>query len=369
MKKTWNLINELSSRNCRNTTNIKEVKMGNQVLNSSNQMAEAFDTYFSNVGSNLADEIPRNSDFKPEDYLRPTDKTFSLQLPSVENVKRLLKNIDEKKSVGLDKIPNKLLKIAADVVAPSLTEIFIQSINTGIFPNEWQEARVSPLYKHGAKSDPSNYRPISVIPTVSKIYEKIIYDQLYEYLNANNLLNYCQSGFRSFHSTLTALLEATNEWLVNIDNGLLNGVVFIDLKKAFDTIDHEVILLKLRNYGVDPFSLRWFKSYLTNRRQKCNVNGHLSSSTSVTCGVPQGSSLGPLLFLIYINDLPNCLNIAQPRMFADDTSISYASNSLDEIQYDINSELENLNKWLVTNKLSLNIAKTEFMIIGSRQMK
>ena len=144
------------------------------------------------------------------------------------------------------------------------------------------------------------------------------------------MLTRCQSGFRSFHSTLTSLLEATNDWSVNIDNGLLNGVVFIDLKKAFDTIDHEIILLKLRNYGVDSASLKWFESYLTNRRQKCKVNGQLSNSTPVTCDVPQGSCLGPLLFLIYINDLPNCLDIAQPRMFADDTNVSYASESLDK---------------------------------------
>ena len=280
---------------------------------------------------------------------------------------RLLKTIDEKKSAGLDNIPNKLLKIAAEVVAPSLTKIFIQSIITGIFPEEWKEARVSPLYKNGAKNDPSNYRPISVIPTVSKIYEKIIYDQLYDYLNTYNLLTHCQSGFRSFHSTLTALLEATNDWSVNIDNGMLNGVVFIDLKKAFDTIDHEILLLKLSNYGVDSTCLKLFESYLTNRSQKCKVNGELSNSSPLTCGIPQGSSLGPLLILIYINDLPNCLDMAKPRMFADDTSVSYASDSLDEIQNVINSELKNLNSWLIANRLSLNITKTEFMIIGSRQ--
>ena len=273
----------------------------------------------------------------------------------------------KKKSAGLDNIPNKLLKIAAEVVAPSLTKIFIQSIITGTFPEEWKEARVSPLYKNGAKNDPSNYRPISVIPTVSKIYEKIIYDQLYDYLNTHNLLTHCQSGFRSFHSTLTTLLEATNDWSVNIDNGMLNGVVFIDLKKAFDTIDHEILLLKLSNYGVDSTSLKLFESYLTNRSQKCKVNGELSNSSPLTCGIPQGSSLGPLLFLIYINDLPNCLDMAQPRMFADDTSVSYASASLDEIQNVINSELKNLNSWLIANRLSLNITKTEFMIIGSRQ--
>ena len=148
---------------------------------------------------------------------------------------------------------------------------------------------------------------------------------------------------------------------------MLNGVVFIDLKKAFDTIDHEILLLKLSNYGVDSTGLKLFESYLTNRSQKCKVNGELSNSSPLTWGIPQGSSLGPFLFLIYINDLPNCLDMAQPRMFADDTSVSFASDSLDEIQNVINSELKNLNSWLIANRLSLNITKTEFMIIGSRQ--
>ncbi|CAB3994911.1 Hypothetical predicted protein [Paramuricea clavata] len=153
--------------------------------------------------------------------------------------------------------------MAAGVIAPSLTEILTKSIHTGIFPDEWKEARVSPVYKNDAKNDPSNYRPISVIPTVSKIFEKIIFDQLNKYFNDNNLLTTCQSGFRSLHSTVTALLEATNNWSVNIDNGLINGVVFIDLKKAFATIDHQIILQKLEHYGIDRYSLKWFETYLT----------------------------------------------------------------------------------------------------------
>ncbi|CAB4027030.1 Hypothetical predicted protein, partial [Paramuricea clavata] len=207
----------------------------------------------------------------------------------------------------------RFLKIAASVIAHSLTGIFTASINTGIFPYEWKASRVTPVFKSGTRNNPGNYRPISIIPCVAKIFEKIIFDQLHGYLDSNNLLNTCQYGFRPFHSTLTALLEATSDWSMNIDNGLINGVVFIDLKKAFDTIDHQIILQKLKNYGIDETSLTWFHSYLTDRTQKCRVNGQLSDSVPVACGFTQGSSLGPLLFLIYINDLPNCLDHTTAR--------------------------------------------------------
>ena len=151
----------------------------------------------------LASDIPL-TEYGSEYYLEPTHSIFSLKPPTVDTVPKLLRKIDEKKSVGLDNIHNKLLKIAADVVAPPLTAIFTASINTGIFPQEWKESRVSPVYKSGARNDPSNYRPISVIPVIAKIFEKIVYEQLYEYLNNYNLLTTCQSGFRSLHSTLTA---------------------------------------------------------------------------------------------------------------------------------------------------------------------
>ena len=178
--------------------------------------------YFSNIG---ATEIPA-SEHKLETYLIHTNKTFNLEIPTIDTVHRLLKTIDEKKSSGLDKIPNKLLKITADVIAPSLTEILAKSMYTGIFLNEWKKARVSPVYKNGAKREPSNYRPISVVPTVSKIFEKIIFDLPNKYFNENNLLTFFQSIFHSLHGTVTALLEATNSWSVNIDNGLVNIGLF-----------------------------------------------------------------------------------------------------------------------------------------------
>ena len=153
-------------------------------------------------------------------------------------------------------------------------------------------AEASPIFKNCSKSDLNNYRPLSVIPTVAKFLEKIIYDQLYQYLSENGLLNSGQSGFRSLHSTLIALLETNDNWCVNIDRGL-NGVIFIDLKKAFETTDLEIILKKLTKYGINQDALKWFKSYLTGRMQRCNVNNHLSSASPLNCGVPQGSIIGP----------------------------------------------------------------------------
>ena len=163
------------------------------------------------------------------------------------------------------------------------------------------------------------------------------------------------------------MLEATDAWSVNIDNGLLNGVVFIDLTKAFDTIDHEIILRKMSYLGVDQAAIKWFSSYLSGRTQRCSVNGKLSTARTLSCGVPQGSILGPLLFLIYINDLPNSLQNAVPRMFADDTNLTLSVKTLTELQLALAPELNNLSCWLKANKLSLNVAKTELMIIGSRQ--
>ena len=241
-RKTWRLINELQSRQSK-STKVSQVKTGNQVFTSPGDIAEAFNNHFTNIGQSLAQEIP-SSEIDPLAYVNPVDGVFYFQLINVQKVIKLLKAIDVSKATGLDKIPNRLLKIAADVVAPSLTGIFNQSLVTGIFPSDWKMAKVSPIFKNGSKSDLNNYRPISVIPTVAKIFEKIIYDQLYQYLNENGLLNSGQSGFRSLHSTLTALLETNDSWCVNFDRRLLNGVISIDLRKAFETIDQGKSLKK-----------------------------------------------------------------------------------------------------------------------------
>ena len=194
-----------------------------------------------------------------------------------------------------------------------------------------------------------------------------MYDQLYNFLNSEEIISNQQSDFQSLHSTVTALLEATDFWAFNIDRGYVNAEVFLDLKKAFDTVDHEILLTKMNRCGIQGKTLDWFKSYWTNRTQQCSVISCLSDFTTLKCSVPQVTILGPLLLLIYINDLPDYLSFSLPRMYADDTHISHAGSDLHLIQSNPSHDLEKLRKWLVSNRLTLNATKTEFMLIGSRQ--
>ena len=272
-----------------------------------------------------------------------------------------------KKAAGLDRIPQKLVKDSAVIITPFLNHIFNISLSEGKFPDDWKKARVSPIFKSGSRDECDNYRPISILSSISKIFEKIVFDQLSQYLTTNEILTDYQSGFRKGYSTCSSSLRTTNDWLVNMDKGLINGVVFLDLKKAFDTVDHDILIKKLEFYGIKNHALRWFISYLSNRKQVCKVGMSMSNSESVIAGVPQGSNLGPLLFLLYVNDLPNCLGSSVPALFADDTNLTASGASASEIQDILEIELNKVHTWLLANKLTLNVKKTEYILIGSRQ--
>ncbi len=366
-KMAWKTINNLLHKQNKQTV-VNELNIAETHLTSPQDIAEGFNDYFSNIGPDLASKID-TSDYNFETYITNTKSEFSAFQPvTVSNVCRLLDGISNNKATGIDKISCKIFKLAAPAISDSLILIFNQAITLSTFPDEWKMARVIPLHKSGQRNIPGNYRPISVLPAISKIMERILYDQLYNYLTKFELLSDSQFGFRKFHSTATALLDCTNDWYVNLDRKMFNLVVFIDLKKAFDTVDHTILLRKLELYGIKGQALTLLESYLTNRTQKCQVKNSFSSEKLIKCGVPQGSILGPLFFLLYINDLPECLNKTKPRLFADDTNLTASGDSITDLEAAVNSDLENLRKWLISNKLSLNVAKTEFMLIGSKPM-
>ena len=368
LKETWKTINLLLNKRSK-TTNIESLKVNDQDVVDNAEIAQSMNKFFCSVGEKLSDDIPQqpNPLLSNEYAVNEPSTQFRFEAVSPIGAERALKKMKISFGFGSDGIASHFLKIAFPVISSSLCRIYNLSIETGMFPDSWKEARVAPIFKSGKADDRSNYRLISVLPVVSRLFEKLIYDQLYKYLDSNKHLYSDQYGFRHLHSVVSCLLKCTNDWYFNIDRGKYTAMIFIDLKKAFDTVDHKILLDKMHHYGIDGLEHQWFSSYLHNRRQCCKVNGVTSDTAEINIGVPQGSCLGPLLFLLYINDLPFALRKAHATMYADDTAISYSSDKIEEIDAVVNAELACLEKWLQGNKLSLNIVKAQAVIIGSAQ--
>ena len=240
-----------------------------------------------------------------------------------------------------------------------------QSFQSGIFPDKLKIAKVISIFKKGNPELPSNYRPIFLLPIFSKLFEKVMYKRLHRFLEIHKVLYSLQFGFQENHSIDHALVSLTEAVRSTLDNKRLGCGIFIDLQKAFDTVNHRILLSKLEHYGIRGCALEWFRSYLPDRKQYVSVNGSNPNFLSFTCGVPQGSVLGPLLFLIYINDLPNASKKLTFYLFADDTNIYYESKDLFNLIKIVNKELRLVKKWLDANKLSLSIDKTNYIIFHS----
>ena len=347
-KESWQAINELLNK--------KPINVDDQVITGDTNIADCFNQYFSSIGCKLSNNV-QNIDVNPMTFVTPTESSFHFSCISVQETFDALNQLNLRKSPGLDGISVKLLKDTSDVIAQPLANIFNLSLQTAFFPEEWKIAKVSPVFKEGNKTDCGNYRPISVISVVAKLFEGLVYNQLRTFIADNSILVDQQSGFRSQHSTETALLGSTNEWLYNVDSGLINGVLYLDLKKAFDTVDHEIFLKKIHLYGIKGTTYAWFKSYIQNRKSICLMNGKKSHAREIRCGVPQGSNLGPILFLLYIT---------KANLFADGTNLSCVGLDANEIETKLKRDLDNVHSWLRCNKLTLNDSKREVMIIGSR---
>ena len=322
--KMWSYIKELLPRT-RDTT-ISNLEINGCSVSDPKAISGVFNSFFIDIGANLAASIPP-APREPIDFLHDfkplLNCNFHFKEITADDVARLLNDLPSDKATGLDNISAKLLKMSAPAISRSLAHVFNKSLRTGSFPNKLKNARVTAIYKKGTRSDPGNYRPISILPVLSKILERIVHRQLTEYCSQNKLITDAQSGFRKGHSTQTSLLRLTENVLDLVENGSTVGMIALDLKKAFDTVNHKILLQKMDYYGVRGPELAWFSDYLSNRHQQALINGHISDSRTIDTGVPQGSILGPLLFIMYVNDLSASLQSSSVNMYADDTAFYF----------------------------------------------
>ena len=336
------------------------------------EVSESFNDFFSTIADKIRSKIPFTRHHFSE-WLKNENRNlnqFFANPTSPQEVSKVLESLSENKATGPHSIPYPIISSNLNSLSSIFSDIINLSFSTGVFPSQLKEAKVIPVFKNkGSPFDAENYRPISLLSNIDKIFQKLMHKRLIDFLDQSNSLYPLQFGFRSNHSTETALLYCIDQISKALEEGNFGCSIFIDLQKAFDTVDHSILLSKLDFYGIRGKSLDWFHSFLTNRSQFVTISGSDSKSKSMKHGVPQGSVLGPLLFLIYVNDLHIALRFSLVNLFADDTMLFLKNESLKTISKQANIDLKLLMNWLKANKISLNTSKTEMLIFRSIRKK
>lgn len=362
-KKTWTGINKVLNRD-KNINDEIFLNIGGKTIHDQTKVADAFNNYFINVAQKLSNELGEpNTKF--QDYLKnPNKSSFCLHETEPGEVLKYIQQINIGKSPDIYGISPQLVRIADVTIAYPLANIFNKSFRQGVFPDMLKSAFVLPIHKADSKMVTANYRPISILPIISKILEKIMHKRMMEFLKKFDILDKHQFGFQKNCSTEHAILDLYSKIVSAIENKEKSCSIFLDFAKAFDTVNHDILIKKLEYYGIRGIYLNWFKSYLETRKQCVQVGQDKSDSLIIKCGVPQGSVLGPLLFLLYINDISSSSNILKFHLFADDTSIFYSHKETRTLEKNINDELKNVSNWLIANKLSLNVKKSNLIIFN-----
>ena len=369
VKKCWAVIKDAigKSRYTQHTFP-KKIIHESKTFTDINLIAQEFNSFYANIGPNLAKKID-NSSMRFESYVKKCKNNQPEKPLSINELKDAFFSLNINKSPSFDDISFTVLKNCFDALHKPLLHVFNLYIIKGICPDDLKIARVTPIFKGGDDKKLGNYRPISVLPCFSKILERIMYNRLYNHLVKNKILYSKQFGFQKGYSTEHAIIHLIDQINNNFENNECTLGVFIDLSKAFDTVDHQILLKKLNLYGINGPNIHWFESYLTNRKQFLTFDNKNTPFANITCGGPQGSILGPLLFLIYVNDLCSASNISDPIMFVDDTNLFYSHQNISSLFMTVNNELDKIGEWFKANKLSLNVKKTKYTFFQKNSIK
>ena len=366
-KSLWKTLNQIMNKHETNKSIPKEFN-GNsseEKISDPHKIANMFNEYFVNVGPNIAKKIP-SSDKMYNHYLTGSYKNnFFLEAVTKYELETEIKNLNPKKSPGYDGLSVRVVRNVANEISEPLSHIFNLTFTSGNIPDSLKKGLITPVFKANENNEFKNYRPISVLTCFSKLLEKLMYKRLIKFIDKNRILTPHQYGFRENRSTELAIIELTNRLTNAIDTGEFTIGIFLDLSKAFDTINHKILIQKLEHYGIRGVTKLWFQDYLTNRKQIVKYSQVRSKEMLIENGVPQGSILGPILFLLYVNDIENCSQLLSFVLFADDTNIFYSNKCLKTVNEVIQAEINKVSEWLNVNKLSLNITKTKFIVFRS----
>lgn len=369
-KKMWNLISSIACNKVKIDSIPQKLVINTVTVTDCTKICESFNNFFSTIGSTLANNIAAQyhsiNTYPSKSYCTQTLKNF--KPCNRDEIIQIIDNFDNNISSGIDEINTKSLKCIKNLIVDNLVSCINKCLEQGVFPDILKIAKISPIYKSGQKTNPTNYRPISVLPIMSKIFERILYTRIYSYLNKIDFINKKQYGFRPKSSTLTAVIDLITNIKESIDKKQIVLGIFIDLKKAFDSVSHPKLLQKLK-YLVSDKAFKILESYLINRTQIVKIGKFQSKSVKINYGIPQGSILGPLLFLIYVNDITDLKISGDLTLYADDTCIFYYGKNIDEITTIAQEDLNKIDIWFKQNLLTVNTDKTSYMIFAAKNKK
>ena len=362
LQKIWKGIKEIINIKSKNYDHPTCLQVGDHNITDPIQISNSFNDYFTTIADKILEKRKYNGTKSYRDFLsNRLLENFVFEDCNENEIKSIISSLDISKSSGPNSIPTCILHLLKDVICIPLKQIFNLSFSTGQHPDILKISKTIPIYKKGSRLLVSNYRPISLLSNLNKILEKLVHSRVYTFLEDFQCIYSLQFGFRKKHSTNHALIDITETIRQALDNKKHVCGVFVDLQKAFDTVNHDILISKLDHYGIRGMANNWFASYLNNRSQFVSILGYESNTKPINHGVPQGSVLGPLLFLIYINDLHCAIKNSKVYHFADDTNLLNISDSPKRMQKLINADLKILYNWLLANKISLNCDKTEII--------